>query len=128
MKSILGQWLKAQGYQAEDLGPESTDSVDYPDYANRLAEAMAQHPESQGVLMCGSGIGMSIAANRYRHLRAALVQTPEQARLSRQHNNANVLVLGARMLSDAEALECLESFLATAFEGGRHSRRVEKLK
>ena len=108
-------------------GTDSTDSVDYPDFAGRLTEAITDGRAARGVLLCGSGIGMSIAANRVPGVRAALVQDAETARLSRRHNDANVLVLGARRIDRAVAEECLKAFLDTAFEGGRHERRVVKL-
>jgi len=127
LKQLLTQELQKIGNDVTDLGPTDTQSVDYPDYAHKLAEWMKDKPESRGILICGSGIGMSIAANRHAHLRAALVSTPEQAMLSRQHNNANVLCLGARQISAGVARECVRVFLSTAFEGGRHETRVAKI-
>ena len=112
---------------ATDLGPSTTDSVDYPDYANKLCEWVLSGENRRGVLICGSGIGMSIAANRHAGIRAALVNSPELAMLARQHNDANVLCLGARFVSQEAAQACLHTFLRTEFEGGRHAARVEKL-
>lgn len=128
LKSTIAQALGKEGVSVNDLGPYSADSVDYPDYANLLAEAMKKQGEdAMGILICGSGVGISIAANRHSHIRAALCHNTEIAALSRQHNNANVLVLGARMTSEEEALEIVRVFFATEFEGGRHALRVEKL-
>lgn len=127
LKNTLSKTLTETGYEVRNLGTDSADSVDYPDYANLLAAQLKQHPDSRGVLICGSGIGISIAANRHKHLRAALCCTPEAATLARQHNNANVLCLGARMITAGQAVDCLEQFMATAFEGGRHEKRVNKL-
>lgn len=110
-----------------DLGVNTDDSVDYPDQAYAVCTAIEDGRATRGVLICGSGVGMSMAANRYSHIRAALCFTPEVARLARAHNDANVLVLGARLIDEATAVACLEAFLTTEFEGGRHQRRVEKL-
>lgn len=127
LKKVLKQDLASLGCAVTDLGPNDTASVDYPDYANKLADWMKQNADSAGVLICGSGIGMSMAANRHKHIRAALVCTPEQAAITRQHNNANVLCLGARQISEQTARECTKTFLTTEFEGGRHAGRVEKM-
>lgn len=110
----------------EDLGPSGPESVDYPDYAAKLAERI-QDDDTFGILICGSGQGMAIKANRYPKVRAALAWTDEVAKLSRTHNNANVLCLPARLVEHEELLKATETFLNTAFEGGRHARRVEKL-
>lgn len=118
---------KKLGWNPVDLGPNSTDSVDYPDFALALADGIKASRAEYGVLICGSGIGMSIAANRHRHIRAALCHSAETAKLCRQHNNANVLVLGARIVDTATAATALEAFLTTGFEGGRHASRVAKL-
>lgn len=118
---------EAAGLEVLDLGTSGTDSVDYPDYANAMAEALASGQAARGVLICGTGIGASIAANRHRHVRAALCHSTTDARLCRQHNDANVLVLGARTIGPEVALDCLATFLDTAFEGGRHARRVGKM-
>ncbi len=110
-----------------DLGTDSSESVDYPDYAGKLAAAIKDGRATQGVLICGSGVGISIAANRYPHIRCALVFNAEMAKLSREHNDANVLALGARFVTPDDAVACVETFLNTAFEGGRHQRRVDKI-
>ncbi len=127
LKKLLLDDVRHAAKEAVDLGPSSEGSVDYPDYAHKLADWMKDKPEAIGVLICGSGIGMSIAANRHSHIRAALVSTTEQAALSRQHNNANVLCLGARQISEATARNILQRFLTTRFEGGRHETRVRKI-
>jgi ribose 5-phosphate isomerase B len=127
LKEVLKQELASLGCAVTDLGPNQTSSVDYPDYAQALAEWMKQDADSAGILICGSGIGMSMAANRHKHIRAALVCTVEQTALSRQHNNANVLCLGARQISETTARECTKTFFTTEFEGGRHAGRVQKL-
>ncbi len=126
LKSYLKESVPAD-YEIIDLGTNDDESVDYPDYAQKLAEFMQQNPDYLGVLICGSGIGISIAANRHKHLRAALCHNKLTAELARQHNDANVLVLGARVLTREEAQEILQIFLATDFAGGRHARRVKKL-
>lgn len=110
----------------EDLGPHTEESVDYPDYADQLAVKI-QDDTTVGVLICGSGQGMAIRANRYPHIRAALCWNEEVVTLTRQHNNSNVLCLGSKWQSAADAKKMLEKFLNTEFEGGRHARRVEKL-
>lgn len=115
------------GYETIDLGPMGTESVDYPDYADKMAECFKQNGCDQGVLICGSGIGISIAANRHSHLRVALCHDNLTARLSRQHNNANVLCLGARVIGIETAIDALKAFLTTDFEGGRHQRRIDKM-
>ncbi len=114
-------------YEWIDLGPKSTDSVDYPDYAHKLANALKDGQADKGVLICGSGIGISIAANRHDGVRAALCTNGLMARLSRQHNNANVLVLGERLTGIDVAKDCVNEFFKTDFEGGRHGRRVAKI-
>ena len=127
MKAALVEALGALGFEVVDLGTDGPDSVDYPDFAEKLALALADGLAPRGVLVCGTGIGISIAANRHRHVRAALCHDPTDARLSRQHNDANVLVLGARTTGMEKAQDCLRTFLATDFEGGRHQRRVDKM-
>jgi len=127
LKSILIAQLQAKGFQILDLGTHGTESVDYPDFAQALAQALKQGKASRGILLCGTGIGISIAANRYPHVRAALVHDAFGARMARQHNDANVLVMGARTLGSEVAKDCLDVFLTTPFEGGRHERRVAKL-
>ena len=127
LKSILIPELRALGFEVLDLGTMSGDSVDYPDFAAALAHAIGEKRATRGVLVCGTGIGMSIAANRHRAIRAALVHDATGARLARQHNDANVLVLGGRVLGIEVAKDCLKTFFTTEFEGGRHARRVAKM-
>ena len=127
LKSSLIAHLKTLGFVALDLGTNDSASVDYPDYAHRIAQAIAEGKAERGVAVCGSGIGISIAANRHSHIRAALCHDGLSARLSRLHNDANVLALGARLIGEATAFECLEQFLTTEFEGGRHANRLAKL-
>ena len=112
---------------AVDLGSEETGSVDYPDFGVKLAMALKQDNAGRGIAICGSGIGISIALNRFSWVRAALVSQPEAAELARQHNDANVLALGERMIAAETAKESVRRFLSTEFEGGRHQRRVDKL-
>ena len=127
LKAAVCAHLAAAGYQIVDLGPGQGESVDYPDYGVKLAMALKDDTAARGIAICGSGIGISIAVNRFSWVRAALVNTAEAASLSRQHNDANVLALGERLIDRALALTCIEAFLGTAFEGGRHQRRVDKL-
>lgn len=127
MKTMLRRILEEKGCAVLDLGTHDSSSVDYPDYALAMAQALKDGRASRGILMCGTGIGISIAANRHRHVRAALVHDAYGARMCRQHNDANVLVLGGRTMGPEVAGECVEIFLATEFEGGRHARRVAKL-
>ena len=127
LKQLLLAEIKALGFTALDLGTNTADSVDYPDYGFAVAKAVTDGRAQFGVAICGSGIGISIAANRVAGARAALCGTGLAAELSRQHNDANILCLGARLIGDAEARECLKRFLATRFEGGRHENRVNKL-
>jgi ribose 5-phosphate isomerase B len=127
LKALLVEELKTAGVAVLDLGTNSRDSVDYPDYAQQLARTLAEGRARLGVLVCGTGIGMSIAANRHRGVRAALCHDVTEARLARQHNDANVLVLGGRTTGSEVARDCLRTFLNTEFEGGRHQRRVAKL-
>jgi len=127
LKRSLSRELSEMGYTVVDLGTVSEDSVDYPDFADAVATTVLSGSARSGVLICGSGIGMSIAANRHRGIRAALCSDVESATLARRHNDANVLVLGARRLDAREASDCLRAFLATPFDGGRHARRIDKL-
>lgn len=127
LKSELASELNSLGFDVLDLGTNGPESVDYPDYANALAEAMQAGKAKRGVLVCGSGIGVSIAANRHPGIRAALCHDAVTARLARLHNDANVLALGARTTGLEVAKDCLRIFLNTPFEGGRHARRVAKL-
>ena len=109
-----------------DFGPNSSDSVDYPDYAHLLSQKISESKDSFGILICGSGIGMSMVANRYKDVRAALCLNEKMAQLSREHNNANVLVLGSRLISCEEAIKCLIMFFKSKFEGNRHQARLDK--
>lgn len=127
LKSFLKKALGDLGFAALDLGTEGAESVDYPDFADRLAAAIRAGKATRGVLVCGSGIGISIAANRHPEVRAALIHDALGARMSRQHNDANVICFGGRMIGADTASDCLKIFLATEFEGGRHARRVAKL-
>jgi ribose 5-phosphate isomerase B len=127
LKEALKGMLAELQFSALDLGTNGPASVDYPDFANRLADALAEGKVKRGVLICGTGIGISIAANRHRHIRASLVHDVTGARLTRQHNDANVLCLGARTTGVDVAKDCLRVFLGTDFEGGRHQSRVAKL-
>ncbi|MBT4762153.1 MAG: ribose 5-phosphate isomerase B [Bdellovibrionaceae bacterium] len=112
----------------QDLGPTNTDSVDYPDYAKQVCEKLKQDPQSLGILICGSGQGMAMSANKYAHIRAALCWNQELAELSKLHNDANILCMGERVIEKDLALNILSTFLETKFEGGRHERRVQKMK
>lgn len=127
LKTLIIKELKQQ-YKILDLGcNDSTTSVDYPDFAQELAHKIIKKEADFGILICGSGIGISIAANRFKEVRAALCHNQKTARLSRQHNDANVLCLGARIVSETNAIKIVKAFLNTNFEGGRHIKRVEKL-
>lgn len=127
LKNLLAEKLAEWGYEPLDLGTYSTDSVDYPDMAAKMAEAVKAGKAERGVLVCGTGIGISIAANRFPFIRAALIHDAFGARLCREHNNANVIVFGGRTTGVEVAYDCLNIFLNTQFAGGRHARRVEKL-
>lgn len=127
LKNQLREKLTAAGHQVEDFGTNSSDSTDYPDYAGPVAHAVAEGKAERGILVCGSGVGMQIAANKVKGIRAALGVSPEQVALIRQHNNANILTLGERFIQEPAAEELVRIFLETPFEGGRHSQRVEKI-
>ena len=127
MKADLVEHLRARGFEVLDLGTTSTDSVDYPDYGYRIAAAIASGQTQRGVALCGSGIGISIAVNRHPACRCALVSDGLSARLAREHNDANVLAMGARIVGIETARDCLDQFLGTPFSGGRHQRRIDKL-
>jgi len=127
LKADLVEWLGGEGHQVDDLGPEGVESVDYPDYGYKLAEEIAAGRAEFGVALCGSGIGISIAANRHPACRCALVAEPLSAALAREHNDANVIAMGGRLIGVEMAKACLGIFLATPFGGGRHAGRVEKL-
>ena len=127
LKAQLAQWLGEQGHDVADLGPHDASSVDYPDFGYKLAQAIASGEAERGVALCGSGIGISIAVNRNPACRAALISEPLSAQLSREHNDANVIAMGARLIGPEMAKACLAAFLSTAFGGDRHQRRVDKL-
>lgn len=125
LKKILIEELQGK-IKFEDLGPFSENSVDYPDYAKKLSKKIDLKKDLIGVLICGSGIGMSMVANRFKNVRAALCMNDKMSILARQHNNANILVLGSRLISEQEAIKCLIVFLKTNYEGGRHQARLDK--
>ncbi len=127
LKERLVEELKALGYEPLDVGTHDSASVDYPDFAHDVAGRVGRHDVGRGVLLCGTGLGMAYAANRHAGVRAAVAWSPEVARLARSHNDANVLVLPARFVSEGEGVDILRAWLDTAFEGGRHSRRVAKI-
>jgi len=126
-KERIKELLKSLGYEFKDFGTFSTESTDYPDYAHLVAVAISTGGIERGILVCGTGIGMSITANKHNGVRAAVVESVEAARLSRQHNNANILCLGARITPWDRCIDIIKIFLTTDFEGGRHERRVEKI-
>lgn len=127
LKQKVSAQLEKLGYDVQDLGANSEEPSDYPDYAHPLAQEVSSGQAKRGILLCGSGIGVDIVANRYPHVRAALSWMPEIAELSRRHNDSNVLVIPARFVSDYEAAEIVDKWLSTKFEGGRHARRVNKI-
>lgn len=127
LKEKLEAELKKLGFAVKDLGTDSADSTDYPDYAHPLAKEVSEGRAKRGVLVCGTGLGMSYVANRYPNVRAAVTWSSEVAQLARSHNDANVLVLPARFLTDDDAVKILRTWLETPFEGGRHERRVVKI-
>ncbi|WP_298221895.1 ribose 5-phosphate isomerase B [Acidocella sp.] len=127
LKSRLAAALVEAGHEVQDYGTDGTASVDYPDFAHAVCSAVEKGKADLGVLICGTGIGMSIAANRYQGIRCGLAHDVTTARLTRAHNDANVLALGARIVGDEVALDILRAFLDTTFEGGRHERRLAKL-
>ena len=127
LKQALADWLRESGHEVDDLGPDGTASVDYPDYGYKLAAAVASGAADRGIALCGSGIGISIAVNRNPKVRCALVSEPLSAALAREHNDANVIAMGARLTGEDMAKACVTAFLSTAFAGGRHAARVAKL-
>jgi len=127
LKEDLVRWLREDGHEVDDLGTNGIESVDYPDFGYKLADGIARGTIDRGIALCGSGIGISIAVNRVPAARCALVSEPLSARLARQHNDANVIAMGSRLIGPDMARACIEAFLTTAFLGGRHERRVEKL-
>lgn len=127
LKAELREWLIEQGHEVADLGPDSPDSVDYPDFGYKLAGVVADGTAARGIALCGSGIGISISVNRNPAVRCALVSEPLSAALAREHNDANVIAMGARLTGSDMAKACVTAFLETEFAGGRHQRRVDKL-
>jgi len=127
LKEHLSKALRELGYDVDDIGTHSPASTDYPDYAHPLAEKVERGEVARGVLLCGTGLGMSYAANRHPGVRAAVAWTPEIAELARKHNDANVLVLPARFVSEEDGVKILKTWLETPFEGGRHQKRVDKI-
>ena len=126
-KEMLRTWLVGQGHEVQDFGTFSADSMDYPDVAHPLAAAVEAGAPAQGILLCGSANGVCITANKYAGVRAAIAWLPEVAALARQHNNANMLCIPARYVSEEQAREIVSVFLKTEFEGGRHQQRVAKI-
>ena len=127
LKADLRDWLIEQGHEVADLGPDTADSVDYPDYGYRLAAVVADGTADRGVALCGSGLGISMSINRHPAIRCALVSEPLSASLAREHNDANCIAMGARLVGSDMAKACLSAFLETDFAGGRHQRRIDKL-
>ena len=127
LKEALERALGSLGFDVEDLGTDSTESTDYADYAHPLARKVSEGEVKRGVRLCGTGLGMSYTANRYPHVRAAVAWNPEIAKLAREHNDSNVLVVPARFVSEEQGVAILKAWLDTPFEGGRHARRVEKI-
>ena len=127
LKATLVAWLQEAGHDVLDLGPATDARVDYPDYGYKLAEAIGSGAAERGIALCGSGIGISIAMNRHQAVRCALVSDPLAAALSREHNDANAIAMGARLIGEDMAKACITAFLDAAFAGGRHAPRVDKL-
>ncbi len=127
LKESVIQPLLDLGFEVIDLGPKTSDRVDYPDFADRVCQKLLKEPAAQGLLICGSGQGMAMRANKYPHIRAALCWNLESAELSRQHNDANLLCLGSRLLEETQVLPIITRFFKTEFEGGRHQNRVQKI-
>lgn len=127
LKGKVINFLMEKGHEVLDLGCNSTDSVDYPKYGRLVGEAVVEKKADKGIVICGTGIGISVAANKVKGVRAALCTNTTMARLTREHNDANVLSMGARMVGDILALEMVEVFLTTDFEGGRHQKRIDQL-
>ncbi len=127
LKNIIKEHLRKQGYEVMNVGTDTLDSVDYPDIAKEVAKAVLEEKVQYGIIICGTGIGISISANKIKGIRAALAHNEFTARLSRMHNNANVIALGARVIGDELAKACVDAFISTEFEGGRHARRVCKI-
>jgi len=127
LKEDIKLFLKKKKYRFIDLGPNNDDRVDYPDYAHLVAKKVKINKTNRGILVCGSGMGMNIVANRHKNIRAAQCYNEKSTKLSRLHNDANIITLGSRLLSKKNALNCISVFLKTKFEGGRHSKRIKKI-
>jgi ribose 5-phosphate isomerase B len=127
LKEDLKKLLESEGHAVEDFGCENEESCDYPDFANKLCEAILDNECERGVLVCGTGLGMSYSANRHKGIRAALCTSVEMAKMAREHNDANVLVLGSRIIKPKLAHDILRAWVDTPFEGGRHLRRIRKI-
>ncbi|MCF0212112.1 MAG: ribose 5-phosphate isomerase B [Bacteroidales bacterium] len=127
LKQKVKAYLESKGFEVKDFGTYSTDSCDYPDYAHQLGAAIEKGDYKRGIVICGSGNGVQMTANKYPHVRCALCWIEEIAALARQHNDANVLSMPARFIDEATAMQIVEAFISTPFEGGRHQRRVEKI-
>ena len=127
LKDKIKRFLIKKGNTVLDLGTKNTNSVDYPDYAHLLSKKMKNNKSQFGILICGSGIGMDMAANKHKNIRAALCYNTKSTKLSRQHNNANVMTIGARLIKEKTALMCVSTFLKTEFVGGRHIKRIKKI-
>ncbi len=127
MKQALIKYFSSKGIILQDLGTDSTASTDYPDYGDKMARYILSGQANLGILICGTGIGISISANRYRGIRAALLYSDQVAELAKQHNNANIIVFGGRTMSVEDAVKRTETFLNAVYEGGRHQRRLDKL-
>ena len=127
LKLAVSSYLKKCGYHIFDYGCFNKDSVDYPDYAKEVCQEMEKEPNIIGILICGTGIGMSISANRFKHIRAAICVNSDMARLAREHNDANIIILGARIINEVDAISCLNEFLKSEFKGGRHQDRLGKI-
>lgn len=127
LKQIIIKHLEAKGYEVKDFGCYSEDSIDYPDFAHPVSEMVEANKDMKGILICGTGNGITMAANKHAGIRAAICWIKEIAELARQHNNANILSLPARFISDEDALEIVDIFFSTEFEGGRHQRRIDKI-
>ena len=127
LRGLVVGHLRERGFSVEDLGASNAESSDYPDYAAQVGRAVRDNPGTLGVLVCGTGMGICIAANKIHGVRAAAVWSVESARLARAHNDANVLCIGARLTTDADAFTLIDTWLASPFEGGRHQRRIDKV-
>ena len=127
LKEKVKKYLLKKNFKVIDLGPKNNESVDYPDYAKRVARSISSKKSNLGILICGSGTGMAMSANKFKKIRAAVCYNIDSTRLSRKHNNANIIALGSRLTKTSTALKLVNIFLSTKFEGGRHLRRVKKV-